>query len=212
MRVLSSTLIAALHLVACAAPAPATSPEAESTPAPEEAAAPDSTGAEAPEPTTAEPSTEEPAQATDAPATKPDEGSSSEQDWLRVGAVTDGATLTSAEVSKGPANGATLVLAFDGKGPPPATRARVENPKLVVIVVEGVRATKANLPLVTGEGFRVIGTPRKMERGPIQSIGRGFYGDDSGIRIDVELSTPSTLELVPGATGRSVELRVTPAS
>ncbi|HSC89347.1 MAG TPA: hypothetical protein VLC09_18820 [Polyangiaceae bacterium] len=147
------------------------------------------------------------------PKGEPTGDGASEQDWSRVGTVTDGATLTSAEAVNGPgAAGATLVLGFDGKGPPPATRARFENPRLVTIVVEGVRGVKANLPVVTGEGFRVIGKPRVIDRGPVKSIGRGFYGDDSGIRIDVELSVPATLDLREGTTGRTVELRLTPTS
>lgn len=208
MRGSFASVLAAIHLIACAPETPAASPDAEATAPEAEAIKPsdsESTDPAAGE-TTQTSGTENEGEA------KPDEPASSEQPWLRVGEVTDGATLTSAEVTTGPASGATLVLTFDGKGPPPATRARVENPKLVVVVVEGVRGMKANLPLVTGEGFRVVGTPRKIERGPIQTIGRGFYGDDSGIRIDVELSKPSTLELVPGATGRSVELRVTPGA
>lgn len=201
----SLSLVFAAGLFACAPSAPPESTETTvDAPAAGDA---ESNKAASPAPHETAPPSE-----SDPPTSKLDEGTSSEQDWLKVGEVTDGATLTSAEVVAGPASGATLILAFDGKGPPPATRARVENPKLVVVVIEGVRGTKANLPLVTGEGFRVIGQPRKIERGTIQSIGRGFYGDDSGIRIDVELSAPSTIELVQGTAARSVELRVTPAS
>jgi len=172
-------------------------------------------------PATEEPATEEPAAGeppqTEASAEEPptkealDEGS--EQDWLRVGEATDGVTVTAADVVDGPAaKGATLVLSFDGDGPVPATRARLENPRLVVVVVEGIRHVHADLPVVTGEGFRVVGTPRPIGRGPVKSIGRGFYGDDSGIRIDVELRELAGLELIEGTKGRKVELRFGPVA
>lgn len=135
--------------------------------------------------------------------------SSSAQDELVVGERTDGATLTAVEVLE-TKEGASLVLSFDGAGRPPVTRSRVENQKLVVLIVEGVRGVTADVPVVTGEGGQKLREPRAIGRGPVVSLGRGFYGDDSGIRIDVELSSLPALELVEGSKGRSVELRMKP--
>lgn len=131
----------------------------------------------------------------------------SAQEELRVGERTDGATLIGADVVE-TAEGHSLVLTFEGTGRPPVTRFRVENPSLVVLVVEGVRGVTADLPVVTGEGGHKLREPRAIGRGPVTSIGRGFYGDDSGIRIDVELSSLPAFELVEGGGGRSVELRM----
>jgi hypothetical protein len=45
----------------------------------------------------------------------------------------------------------------------------------------------------------------------VKSLGRGFYGDDSGVRIDIELSAPALLDLAESPKGRSIELRLKPA-
>lgn len=142
----------------------------------------------------------------------------SESKELRVGAVTDGATLIEAEVLELGAlpspkelriTGASLTLEFDGAGEPPVTTAKLsEDARRVVLIVSGVRQVTADLPLVTGEGGSLLRAPKPIDLGPVRNIGRTFLGDDSAIQIELELSAPVRLELVKGARGRSVTLRM----
>ncbi len=135
---------------------------------------------------------------------------------LQVGEVTDGVSLTEADVAElGYMNspmelqisGAVLTLSFDGSGPPPHTSARLsDDGRRVLVTVAGVRGVTAQVPLTSGEGGRRLAEPKTIDLGPVVSIARTFHPDDSAIQLEVALSAPVQLDLRLGETGRSVQV------
>lgn len=129
---------------------------------------------------------------------------------LRVGRATDGVKVTEVTWKL---KGATQVFefGFSGQGRVPVVEAKLsEDGSRMVMSIYGVREVSSEVPLVSGEGGRVLAAPLAIAEGQVKTIGRHAVLDDSAVRYELELRGDADFCLIEHDTERRLLLEVQP--